>query len=322
MVADYRYYFGTIMSPGVIAEITLFGTYMDMELNVGGSFNGSYQLDQTGIDNEVLMGATVPGYSYVMVERNGVVIWGGYLWSRTYQSQAKSMQLFAQSFEMFPNNQLIDFNLIDEDGSPLIPPGDQLQVFVGLWEAMQLGDGRNIGVTMPTNLDSGILIGAPGTAATDFKFFGEIMAEIANASFGFDWYIQNSRVGGAYIRELILGYPTVGTDLTNTTIVLEYPGNIVNYYQVESMANAGTNIIVTGSGDGSSMIFGRATDPNKIALGWPNWDRVASHKDVASLDYAQALAEQELVARRAPKTTIKTTMKGDILPEFGAVRLG
>src|SRR6185503_2011091 len=106
-MTDYRYIFGSLRDERIVAEIPLFGTYMDLEMNVGGRLDGSFQLDQTGIDNDTLLSATIPGKTFVCCERNGIPIWIGYVWSRTYQSQSKSIQLFAESFEYFPTHQLI-----------------------------------------------------------------------------------------------------------------------------------------------------------------------------------------------------------------------
>lgn len=315
MVADYKYYFGSLRTPGVIAEIACYGIHMDMELNVGGTFNGTFQLDQTGKRNSDLLGATIPGYSFIMCERNGIVVWGGFVWSRTYQSQSKSVQLYGQTFEMYPNSQLIDTDLEAFD--------DIRNIFGFLWNTMQSTTERNLGINVTlvppiSELEIGLQ-----AFAVDFKYYGEMMAQVANTSIGLDWYIRCSRTpNNDYRKDLIIGYPTVGTDLTSTSLIFEYPGSITNYYMTESMADAGTNIYVTGSGDGSNMIIGTATDPTLITQGFPRWDRVVSQKDIGSQFIANAWAEQQFAVRRPPKTTVKATMKGDLTPEFGAWGMG
>lgn len=324
MVADYRYYFGSLRTDGVIAEIPLFGTYIDMTLNVGGTFNGSFQLDQTGKRNQDLIDATIPGFSYVMVERNEVVIWGGFIWSRTYQSQAKIVQLYASSFDMYPGNVLIDVDLLG-----LFTATDQRNLFVGLWNLMQSKSQRHLGITMPGTFPDVVVYGGLGTLKTDNKYFGELMSQISDTETGFDWYISCSRVGSKYIKTLNIGYPTIGQALSDSSLVIEYPGSITNYYQTEAMADAGTKIIVTGSGDGSSQVIGTAENTVFYDRGWPEWDRVISHKELFSnlaapgaLSIPDQTAAQELSARLPPKTTIKATMKGDATPEFGSWGLG
>lgn len=315
MAAKYRYYFGSLRTPGVIAEISLYGVNIDMELNVGGQFNGSFQLDQTGKRNSDLLDATIPGFSFIYVERNDVVIWGGYVWSRTYQSQAKVVQLYCSSFEKYPDTQLLLTEFLDG-------PTDIRNIFCALWNHMQLVDGRNLGVTIPPTTFPDSFVTAWDTKATDYAMYGEIMSRQANSDFGFDWYIACSRVGSDYIKQLLIGDPLLGQDLTSQSIVFEYPGVITNYYMTESMSNAGTHITVTGAGDGSSMIVGRASDDNLLAQGWPRWDQVISHKDVQSQILADSLATQELTVHRAPKLNLKVSVVGGGTPDFGAWSLG
>jgi len=318
MVADYRYYFGSLRSPGVIAEIPLYGVYMDMEMNVGGNFNGSFQLDQSGLfsstkRNSDMLDATIPGFSFIYVEREGTVIWGGYVWSRTYQSQSKDVQLFGQTFEMYPDNQLID---ADIDFT-----GEQRNVFCQLWNTMQSKPERNLGITIPPATFTTLVTTEVAALATDAKFYGELMSQVADSSTGFDWYIQCSRVGNDYIKNLVIGYPTLGAN--DGDPIFEYPGPITNYYQTEAMADAGTNFLVTASGDGSNMITGIASDPTLFTQGWPRWDRIIAGKDIGTEAIAQAIANQQLAMRRPPKTTIKATMKaGDQVPDFGSWGLG
>jgi hypothetical protein len=315
VVADYRYYCGDLRTDGVIAEIPMFGTYMDLELGKGGSFNGTFNLDQTGKRNSDLLDATVPGHNFIMVERNGVVIWGGILWSRTYQSQSKTAQLFGTSFETYPDHQIIDSDLV-------ISPDDQRNVFCKVWNAMQAGEGRNLGITIPPATFPVVVGASADVPATDMKYFGELMSEIADKVNGFDWYIQCSRIGNAYVKNLVLGYPFLGATASPTSTVFEYPGSITNYYQVESIAESATRVYVPGSGDGSSMILGVADSTLVQTAGWPRWDFISPRKEVLDQSTADALAAQELINRLAPKTTMKATMKGDSNPEFGAWGLG
>jgi len=314
VVADYRYYFGSIRTPGVIAEIPMTGTYMDQELNVGGRFDCTCHLDSTGLRNQDVIDATIPGYSFAVAERNGIVVWGGYVWSRTYQSQSKDLQLNCQSWETYPDHQLIDADLFVQGGTVR-------DTWLGLWNAMQASDiGRNVGINVPTRDASAFF--SVTAAATEQKFFGEVMRELSDsASAGFDWYISVARVGPDYIKNLNSAVK-LGEPYSDQSLIFEYPGSITNYYQIESASDAATTVFAVGAGDGSSLILGRA-DSNLVALaGWPRWDYVASYKDVSSAFSIQDLADQELSVRQAPKTTIKATLKGDGVPEFGSFGLG
>jgi len=311
MVADYRYYFGALRAEGVIAEIPMYGTYMDMELNKGGQFTGSFQLDMypQGPDNLTLINATQPGFNYVMVERNGIVIWGGFIWSRTYNSNSKDVQIYARSFEQYPQTQVVD-----EDYDSTVT--DQLNIFCDLWNTMQAGDGRNLGINVPAIDFSGTSVDRWVTSlATDVNLFGELMDQIANTDNGFDWFIFCRRVPGTgtFQRDLMLGWPIIGnTSLSQGATVFDYPGNITSYYCIENMQEAGNNVFLTGSGDGSSMIFATDSNDNQIdVLGWPRWDQVVPEKDVSNPTRLADLATQEINNRLPPMQTLKITVKAD-----------
>jgi len=310
-MTSYRYIFGSLRTESIIAEIPLFGTYMDLELNVGGRFDGSFQLDQTGIDNQTLIDATIPGRCFVAVERDNAPVWVGFIWSRTYQSQSKTFQLYAQSFEKYPQSELLR--------SSYNNTADQLEVFKDLWTTMQAVEGRNMNINVPAV--------APATVAKtitgepeDFKYYGELMSSLSDTSDGFDWTIDVAKSGSFYIKTIRLGYPTLGT--TVGALTFEYPGSVLNYYATESMSVAGTHVYTLGTGEGSTMISSEYVNQDLIDAGWPRWDVTASRKDIENQDNLDSFAIQEGLIRRAPMMILKPTMKGDKVPTFGSFGLG
>jgi hypothetical protein len=309
----YRYIFTTLRTERVIEEIDLFGVYMDMQLNDGGTFTGTFNLDQTGKRNVDLISATIPGLTYVAVERNNVPIWAGPIVSRTYQSQSKTCQLAAVSFEHYPDRQRIDNTII-------ITNTEQRNIFRTLWTTMQSKTERNINIEVPSSFVNANLKSV-SILATDRKYFGEIMSELADADDGFDWYIALSKSGSYYRKTLLIGYPALGTPSAGA-IVLEYPGPILNYYMTDSMADAATNLNINGSGEGSSMIVGHSEQTDMYANGWPRWDIDISRKDITSQSSANGLAANEGRKRRPPMAVIKTTLKSNSPPEFGTFGLG
>src|SRR5258705_13950688 len=106
-MATYRYVFLDMRTDAVIEEINLYGVYCYRQLNQPGQFNGTFQLDQSGKNNLDLIAASTPGRSWVVVERNGVPVYWGIIWSRTYQSQAKVVEMFGWGFEAFAQRQVV-----------------------------------------------------------------------------------------------------------------------------------------------------------------------------------------------------------------------
>lgn len=312
-MTEYRYIFGSLRSERIIADIPLFGTYMDLELNVGGRFDGSFNLDMDGYNNRTLLDATLPGRTWVCCERNGKPIWIGYVWSRTYQSQSKSMQLYAQSFEYLPSHQLIEtsWNRVDR----------QLNLFNDLWAELQSIPERNMNITLPTPIPVIDVYNQITVEPTDFKFYDEIMSGMADSATGFDWTIDVAKSGMGYAKTLRYGYPVLGNP-DPSRLTFEYPGSVLNYYATESMADAGTNVFTLGSGEGTSMIFSEVIHQDLLDSGSPRWDVTSSRKDISDQVTLNGFAQQEAVIRRPPMMIIKPTMKAQKSPAFGEFGLG
>jgi hypothetical protein len=313
-VTDYRYVFGTMITETIIAEIPLYGTYMDLEMNVGGRFDGSFQLDQTGLDNATLLAATVPGKTWVCCERNGKPIWIGYVWSRTYQSQSKSVQLYAQSFEYYPSHQLVltDFENVDEE---------QLEIFRTLWADLQDVAGRNVNIIVPDGPEPLLNPKSVSVLASDHKYYSEVMSSIADGENGFDWTIDVTKSGSNYIKSLRYGWPTLGA-IDSTLNSFEYPGSILNYYATESMADSGTNVFTFGAGEGSDMLVSETIHQDLLDGGSPRWDFTVSAKDIDSQSQLDDIGAAEASIARPPRLVFKPTIKSDRVPEFSSFGLG
>lgn len=315
-MTSYRYVFVQLRSEQVIAEISCFGVYFARQLGNQGSFTASFSFDQTGKSNLDLVAATTPGYCYVVVERNDVPVWWGIVWSRTYQSQAKECQISALGFEVFPSKQRLVHGYQRTATS--------LDLFTKLWSDMQASEeGRNLNIAVPA------LVGGPtkviDVAATDQRYWGDVMDDLASAADGFDWTIDCIRlVDGTYQKSLRVGYPTMGASPDSPDLtVFEYPGCITNYYQTESMSDAGTDVRVLGAGEGTSM---PTTDIEQTYMietqGWPRWDVDVSYKDVTDQSIITQLAIQQAVNLKPPAPTYKITVKGDQDPVFGSYNVG
>lgn len=313
-MTDYRYIFGTLRTEQVLEEIPLYGVIMNMKINAGGDFQGTFQLDQTGKDNDSLLDACIPGRTWVTCERNGQPIWHGYIWTRTYSAQSKSVQLFAQSFENYPKKRIVRQDLS-------FVAVEQRNIFTSLWTTMQTPTGGNLNINVPAAFGT-VLTKDLSVLASDFKAYDNVMSSISDGNDGFDWYITITKDGMLYRKDLLIGYPTLGAPISDGMTVFEYPGNVTQYYFTEPMADAGTDIYLIGAGEGSDMIIGTAFDTAAIDAGSPIWEEAVSRKDVSDQAIADSLAHQELSIRRPPMAVAKLFVKGNLLPEFGSYSLG
>ncbi len=307
-MTQYTYAFYTLRNEIVIAEVPLYGVFVTNQINGPGQMTGTFQLNEIGIRNSDLVQATVPGQTAVAIERNGIVVWTGIVWSRVYQSQSKSFELFCWGFEAYPSRARI---LTDVTYLSL---QNRLNVFRKLWLDMQSVTGRNLNINVPPTYANTYNQMADNLTvlATDRKFYSEIMSQLSDAaSGGFDWTIDVTRVGSNYVKNLRLGWPSFGTTSSPSSLVFEYPGNILNYYQTESMADAGTHVSALGSGQSDSMLVANGDNGGDVMVtqGWPRWDVDVSRKDVAVQSDLNGIAAQEALVRRPPMASIRATVK-------------
>jgi hypothetical protein len=95
--AEYRYYTVDLLTNNVIAEIPFTGVSYERALSKAGSFSGTIpMIDATSSFN--LYETTMPGKTAVYVLRNGVCVWGGIIWSRSYSPANKTLTIDGQEF--------------------------------------------------------------------------------------------------------------------------------------------------------------------------------------------------------------------------------
>jgi len=320
-MATYSYTFLTLRDEQVIEEIPLSGVFAQRLLGTAGQFNGTMILDQTGKNNIDLIGAATAGKTWLVMERidsSGVAtpVWWGLVWAPTYQSQAKTIELFGWGFEAYPTKQFI-LDDIDLTGM------GYMQAFAYLWSNMQASrPGRNINVNVPTVIPPESTVSLLSALATDWKVYHDLMAQLADGTNGFDWTITlTKQANNVYRKDLIMGTPTLGVT-GNATLSFEYPGNILNYYRTSSMADAGTHIFGFGAGEGSSQLISRSFWTDLIDTGFPRWDVGVPMKDVDNQPLLDQLTAQEALKRKPPMLSYVVTVKGDRDPVIGSYNIG
>lgn len=311
-MAQMSYIFGDLRTGQIIEEInSLYGVSMTDKFG-GGDFRATFNLDQTGKDNDTLMAATIPGRCYVVVEREGVTVWSGMVWTRTYQSQAKSTQLYCRAFENYPERRLIRSNLSYTNM-------EQRNIVRNLFLDMQT-DPNSITVDIPSSFST-LVTKSVTVLASEYKTYKQVIDSVANAADGFDWRITVARQGGVYVRQLSMGYPYLGGTNPNN-LIFEYPGAITNYWENETMGEGATNVYGIGAGEGDDMLQASYVHQDLLNFGFPRFDLDVSFKDIENQSRLNALTAQQAAIRRAPMPVITAELKGDSIPVFGGYAVG
>lgn len=307
----YRFFTADLLTGDVLGELPLYGTYCDKQLNAAGSFTGTFRIG-TSIENDVeLLNATRPRRTALYMQRDGTTIWGGILWSRTYGSQANTIQISAQTFESYLNKVVITEHFIKL-------ATNQLQVAIDLIDLMQSRARQNIGIDTTAIDTSGGIVKNVKVPWYDYKYFGEVFGELADSEDGFDWTIDvvDTDEIDHPAKMLRLGQPIIAPITTSNAPVFDFPGTITDFYWPESGTDSGTDFILLGNGTGSGMLVSQSLWSGYE--GYPVIHQIVSRKGIADQAQLDTIA-QDYAATYGPDLTVPTiTIKPDRPPQFNA----
>lgn len=102
----YRYYTTNIVTNTVIGEIPFEDVSFERAIKSSGNFDGKITItEQT--NNLDLYNATLPGKTALYVVRDGVAVWGGIIWGRTYDLVGRSLSISASEFASYLSRRVI-----------------------------------------------------------------------------------------------------------------------------------------------------------------------------------------------------------------------
>lgn len=337
MAAIYTYLAQDLRSGVILNELPLHGVNFDRQLNKAGNMQGSSSLDNQRLNNDDLLEATTPGKTALYIYREDKIVWGGIIWSRWYQSQGKALQFSAQTWESYAYRRIFR-----GDGSTKVTlTMPQCQIIQTLWTDLQWADPRgNINVYGATSFPANDITRTYVFDPYSFATYGSTIDDITdNYDDSCEFYIDTYEDGfGNPVKQLVFGYPRLGNIVDFTDLVLDYPGNILNYYYTENVSDAANRAFATGDADGTvtiqpvpgpadpgdstAVIWGVAENTTSTDAGYPLLDSTTSHSGVLDQATINSHAASDLASKPVP--TISHTFEIDPVadPVFGTYGLG
>lgn len=335
----YTYLFCDLLTDGVLAELPMADVTYSTELNGIGVLRGTvpYADETLPLDPET---ATTPNRCVVYVDRDGVIVWGGIIWTRQPATGGKEIQ--ASEFLSYYQHRYVKQTLstdtsllIDAD---FIPDGQRLypdQKFI-VWSLLTYahaqGSGSSIGI------DTGpVSANADGVTRT-VTYFGferpeiyKAISELAASEDGFDFTIEcgwnpsaNNQPPTRY-RRARTWFPRRGRTADTSGLVFAKGGtgaSILDYDWPENGTALATEVSALGDGTGEAKVTTTARDEDLLASGWPLLEAVTTYDGVVDTAQLQGLANSELTARSRSQTQPKFTVSADTDPAFGSYSVG
>jgi hypothetical protein len=317
-MAVYRYLFADLLTNQIIAELPITGVSFTQQLNSPGTLSGTILISDAVQETYNIYNATTPARTALYVDRDDVLVWGGIIWSRAYDSASQHMTINAQEFESYFNKRRITANTVFTNT-------DQLTIAQSLVTTAQSVTGGNINVIVGTET-SGVLVNRT-YYASELKPVYQALTDLSQSTQGFDFNIQVAYNSAKQpTKTLVLGYPLGGTrySATNRSApVFEFPAaNIIDYSYSEDGSLTANKFTVFGAGSNEGQLQAVSSNANQITAGWPLLEDVANYSDLNDATLLANIAAGRLNAVINPPVTLQIIAPPYLAPTLGSYGVG
>ena len=120
--AQYRYFTTDLLTNQVLAEIPFRGVSFERSIKAAGSFSGNIPVipETSSMD---IYNSTMPGKTGLYIVRDGVCVWGGIVWHRSYDVVARSLNVSASEFTSYFHHRDIWKTWTHDFGADLVVSG-------------------------------------------------------------------------------------------------------------------------------------------------------------------------------------------------------
>jgi len=311
MSGTYTYLACDLISNAVLAELPLSQVTYQTLLNSAGTFSAKLPLMDARVKRLDPVATTQPTRTALYIDRDGVLVWGGIIWTRRYDSPSNSFALAGTEFWSYFKHRFLHTTL-----DYPAPGTDEFIIVRDLINYAQFQGGGNIGIQVGSNT-SGIL-----RTLTHWLYEKKNIADeierLAKLDNGFDFGIDVSYVGGIPTKTLNLAYPRRGRAQGATGHVFEYPGNIISYVWPEDGTTQAVSATIVGAGEGTSMLTSTSVNTSMIDAGYPLVEEKFTYKEMTDPAAVASMAASLVRAYATPITLPQLTVRADVDPVLGA----
>ena len=321
MATTYRYLFVDLSSNTIIGELPLTGVGFTQQLNQPGSFQGHLLLSGVNADKYNVELATIPARCGMYVDRDGILVWGGVVWGRSYNSTTQTLTFNAQEWISY-----FDHRRVTQDVQ--FTNVDQLLIAKTLIENAQNATYGDIGVGYNSagQTTSGILVDRI-YYNYELKNVFQAIQDLSRQSDGFDFAIDvDYDINGLPEKYFNTYYPRSGLAYSfgdpNVPVFTFPAGNMVEYEYPEDGSIVANTVYALGAGSNEGKLIAIAQDITKLSTGWALLETTANYSDITDQTVLDNLAIAQSVATSYPPTVLKVVVPAYVDPVFGSYEVG
>jgi len=319
----YTYYTADLATGAITDELPLYDVTFSTELNESGEFRGRLPLGDPRVTVHHPRELTEPGRAALYVERDGVLVWGGVVWTVKYTSADRHLEIGAAGFLSYFDHRRVLPADFDPDITDLgavnvtFTDRDQSDVVRELVAIAQAHPGGDIRVRPEVTALSGIplTLTYPGSG---LKSTGEALRELASLEHGPDFLLDMTYGSdGRPVRRLRVGTPRLGQQ--GTPHVWEYGANLIGYTWPADGASTASRVFALGEQGETSQLVAVAEDR---ATGRPLTETEVSYVHLTDPALLLSQARSALTAVSAPVVLPELTVRADLDPVLGSYQVG
>lgn len=314
-MAVYTYLSTDLLTGTIREELPLTGVRWSKALGGPGALNANIRYTHPKATRANLD----PGKTAIYIRRNGLVVWGGILWTARKVKGNDVLQLGALGFWSYFRRRRLRHSFSFAEKDQLAIFRDMVRYAQG--EAMTSVTGGPTTIVQP-NGSIGVVYGTETSGVTRNKningferyIVGQQCEELAGLQNGFDFAIDITEpTEGTFVKTLKLDYPRRGR---RTNLVFEQGKNVkLLDWQIDA-DRLENRIDALGAGEGTTMLVKTAQDTNVLAEGYPLLDGVESRKGVTVDSTLAAHAEARLQQLKRPVSiptlSLRVTEEGEV----------
>lgn len=336
----YTYLFCDLRTDALLAELPMSAVSYSFELNGIGKLTGTipYNSETLPLDPET---ASTPARTAVYVDRDGVIVWGGIVWTRQDVTGGKQIQA-AEFFSYYQHRYvkktlsndtslLVDPSFVQDGGQRIYTDQKWLT-----WSLMRYARDQPGGhILIDINALSGDPHGIDRPATTYFGYerpeIYKAISELASADDGFDFGIEvgwttaaNNEAPVRY-RRAKTWFPRRGRPAAESGLVFSKGGgygSILSYDWPEDGTSLVTEMSGLGGGSGEAKVIRTAVAQDMLDAGWPLLEGVATYDGVIDGGQVQGLTNADLEAASGSQVMPTFEVSADADPAFGSYSVG
>lgn len=307
-MADYRVLLTRLLTGEPLEELPVTALRWTRVLDAPGSIEATVSLQQPPSVLSALS-TLIPGalgQLGAVVERDGVILWGGVLWTWQADLSQGTGTLRGEGWHSYVRRRVLRRDLV-------YTQQDQTSVIAAGLIAQTQTPGQTPVITTDGVAPSGVLRDRT-YAAADRHSIGQLVEDLAAVDGGFDWRYETVRSGDMYQARLVTSYPNTGRP---TDLVFEVGKGVAAQTISVDATNLVTHVDEIGSGEGDTAP--RVTVANARSLGvYPLLDDVESRTDVTLVSTLDSYARLRLARGQTPVTLPELTVNPAAEPVVGS----